>query len=147
VPHYRDAYAYDPETDRWQKMRNLPFPMAGGAGIVLDDRYILIMGETETKSHRVGKTRRAALARLVGGAKGLDVEPHWTGYGDLVLCYDVEQDNYSRLGVMLYGVATCPWVYDGRTLYGFGGEPYHGYNDNTENSLQIGVIEPATPQP
>ena len=147
APHYRDAYCYDPDTDRWQKLRSLPLPMAGGTGIVLEERYILIMGETETKSQRVGKTKRAALVKLVGGQKGSELEPQWTGYGDLILCYDLEQDNYSRLGVMLYGVGTCPWVNDGNTLYGFGGEPYHGFNDNTENVLQIGHLEarPSSP--
>jgi hypothetical protein len=141
VPHYRDAYCYDPDQDRWQPLRNLPLPMAGGTGVTLHDRYVLIMGATETKSQRVGKTRRVALARLLGGTKGPEVEPHWTGYGDLVLCYDLDKDNYSRLGVMLYGVATCPWVSDGRALYGFGGEPCHAFSDNTENVLQIGMVE------
>ena len=48
-----------------------------------------------------------------------------------------------RVGVMLYGVATCPWVTDGQGLYGFGGEPYHGFNNNnTENVLQIGSLRP-----
>jgi hypothetical protein len=41
---------------------------------------------------------------------------------------------------MVYGVATSPWVTDGKRVYGFGGEPRHGYNLNTENVLQIGTI-------
>ena len=67
--------------------------------------------------------------------------PFWTGYGDMILCDDAEKDNYSRVGPMVYGVATCPWVSDGQRIFGFGGEPGHGYDDNTENVLQIGTIQ------
>ena len=63
------------------------------------------------------------------------------GYGDRILCYDVEKDNYSHVGVMPYGVATSHWVCDGERVYSFGGEPAHGYNMNTENVLQIGRIQ------
>lgn len=42
----------------------------------------------------------------------------------------------------LDGVATCPWVTDGEHIYGFGGEPAHGYNNSTENVLQIGAVQP-----
>jgi len=146
VPQYRDAYCYNPDTNTWQKLRSLPFPMSGGAGVVLHDRYILLMGTTETKSFRAGKTDRAGIMAMATHFKGElreDIEPYWTGYNDVVLCYDVEKDNYSRVGVMLYGVATCPWLTDGTSLYGFGGEPYHRYNDNTENVLQVARISEA----
>jgi hypothetical protein len=145
VPEYRDAYRYDPEQNRWNKIRNLPFPMHGGACVVMQNRYILLMGTSEAKSLRVGKTDVSVLAGTATKKKltaEQDILPYWTGYNDLMLCYDVQRDNYFRVGVMLYGVATCPWVTDGQRLYGFGGEPYHGYNDNnTENVLQIGTIK------
>lgn len=128
VPNYRDAYCYDPKTDQWSRIRNTPFPMVGGVGIVLEDRYILLMGTADYRTYRVGKSQWGACPTL------------WTGYGDMVLCYDVEQDNYSRLGVMPYGVATVHWVYADGKVYGFGGEPAHGYNENTENVLQIGTV-------
>ena len=118
--------------------------MLGGTGIVVQDRYILLMGTSSTKTVRVGKTDVSALAGTATKKKSTlqhSILPYWTGYNDLILSYDVEQDNYSRVGVMLYGVATCPWVTDGPRLYGFGGEPYHGYNNNnTENVLQIGTF-------
>ena len=144
VPEYRDAYCYDPERDEWKRIRNLPFPMHGGIGVTLQDRYILLMGSSEAKSLRVGKTDISVLAGTATKNKSSEHTflPFWQGYNDLILCYDVEQDNYSRSGVMLYGVATCPWVTDGKHLYGFGGEPYHGFNNNnTENVLQIGSIK------
>jgi hypothetical protein len=36
---------------------------------------------------------------------------------------------------------TCFWVSDGNQVFGFGGEPGHGYSDNTETVLQIGTIQ------
>jgi len=129
VPNYRDAYRYDPEADEWQALRSLPFPMVGGPMVALRDRYILLMGSADVRTYRVGRTKERA-------------DPLWSGYGDAILCYDVELDNYSRVGVMPYGVATCHWVSDGERVYGFGGEPAHGYNENTENVAQIGVIWP-----
>jgi len=145
VPEYRDAYRYKPVKDEWKQIRPLPFPMHGGISVALQDRYILLMGTSETKSLRVSETDVSALAGTATKRTSTHEQtilPYWTGYNDLMLCYDVEQDNYSRVGVMLYGVATCPWVTDGRRLYGFGGEPYHGHNNNnTENVLQIGAIQ------
>jgi hypothetical protein len=132
-PNYRDAYRYDPETDKWEVIRRLPFPMLAGWGVPLQDRYILLMGSADVRSYRVGAMHR--------GKKSAG----WTGYGDRVLCYDLQQDNYSRVGVMAYGVATIPWVCDGRRLFGLGGEPCHGVNENTENVLQIGTLQEATP--
>jgi N-acetylneuraminic acid mutarotase len=130
VPQYRDAYRYDARANQWSPLRRLPFPMSGGAGVPYQDRYILILGTTETKTSRVGQAKWG--------------DPRfWHGYNDVILCYDTVQDNHSRVGVMPYGVATCPWLRIGDTLYGFGGEPCHGFNDNTENVLQIGTILPA----
>jgi hypothetical protein len=115
--------------------------MSGGAGVTIDDRYILLMGTTETRSHRVGKTDTSGVVAMSTRQKVEPfMEPRWTGYNDVVLCYDVEKDNYARLGVMLYGVATVPWVTARGRVYGFGGEPMHRFNDNTENVLQIGAI-------
>ena len=58
----------------------------------------------------------------------------------MIFCYDVEQNRYSRIGVMLYGVATSPCALHDGKLYSFGGEPTHGENLNTENVLQIGTL-------
>lgn len=128
VPNYRDAYSYNPKTNSWQSVRRLPFPILAGFSIPFKDRYILLMGSADVPTFRVGKSQ---------GRK----DPFWTGYGDRILCYDVEKNNYSHIGVMLYGVATSHWVTDGKRFYSFGGEPAHLFNDNnTENVLQIGTI-------
>ncbi|HOZ49690.1 MAG TPA: hypothetical protein PLO37_24280 [Candidatus Hydrogenedentes bacterium] len=127
VPNYRDAYAYNPEADTWKSLRAAPFPVVAGDAVPLRDRYILLMASADVRTFRVGRT--------------VDREdPFWTGYGDRILCYDVQKDAYSHVGVMPYGVATSPWITDGTRLYSFGGEPAHRYNENTENVLQIGTI-------
>jgi len=143
---YRDAFRYDPETNRWQRLRNIPFPMAGGVALTLKDRYILLMGSQHINlPTRVGKTLVTRNLKMeTDGEKTTPQEktiPFWTGYDDRILCYDVELDNYSRVGVMLYGVFTSAWVTDGHHVYGLGGEPFHSFNSNTENVLQIGTIE------
>lgn len=132
VPNYRDAYRYSPGSDSWAPIRPLPFPMVAGSAVALNERFILLMGSYDAPTHRVGKTRDRQ-------------DPFWTGYGDRILCYDIQHDNYSHVGVMPYGVATSPWVYDGQRLYSFGGEPAHGFNENTENVLQIGTVHWRSP--
>jgi hypothetical protein len=127
VPNYRDAYRYDPDGDRWTSIRNVPFPVLAGHAVALRDRYIVLLGSADVPTYRVGKS---------SGRQ----DPFWTGYGDRILCYDTQLDNYSHVGVMPYGVATSHWTTDGMHLYSFGGEPAHGYNLNTENVLQIGTI-------
>jgi len=89
VPEYRDAYCYDPAKDEWKPIRPLPFPMHGGTGVALQDRYILLMGSSETKSLRVGKTDVSALAGTAPKQKSnleQNILPYWTGYNDLILC-------------------------------------------------------------
>jgi hypothetical protein len=131
-PEYRDAFRYDPDADRWEPLRRLPVGMAGGNGwVVIDDRYILLMGTADAYglSLRLGRSRDAQITGF------------WRGYNDLILGYDLARDNYFRVGVMLYGAATVPWVTDGERLYGFGGEPHHFWNNNnTESVLQIATI-------
>jgi hypothetical protein len=71
------------------------------------------------------------------------LDQYWTGFDDTILCYDIEQDNYSRVGMMLYGVSSWNWALVGNRIYGFGGEPKHGFNSNRENVLQVGTIREA----
>jgi len=124
VPNYRDAHRYDPATDTWTPIRPLPMPLVAGSAIVLYNRYIVLMSSEDVVTYRIGGDEKAS----------------WTGYGDQVLCYDLDEDNYVRLGIYPYGVGTSPWVQVGQQLYSLGGEPRHGVNSNTENVLQIGTI-------
>lgn len=124
--NFRDAYAYDPDANEWAQIRGMPAGMLSGDLVTVDDRYGLIMGSSHWSSYRVGTA-------LNGGDK-------WRGYSDMIFCYDAVLGNYSRIGVLLYGVATSPWVEHGGKVYSFGGEPAHGHNLNTENVLQIGTL-------
>jgi hypothetical protein len=128
VPCLRDVYKYNTESNSWVQLRNLPFPALSGAAIPLNDRFILLMAVSEPMSYRVGKSAWSK-------------DPKWTGFGDHILCYDIEKDKYSQVGVSLYGVGTAPWVRNGDKIYSFGGEPKHNFNDNTENVMQIGTIK------
>ena len=63
-------------------------------------------------------------------------------YGDVVFCYDRVTDTYSRVGKLLYGVGTASWVTakNSSRLVSFGGEPIHGYKDNSETVVQIATV-------
>jgi hypothetical protein len=136
-PYYRDSYRYDPETDRWTPIRKIPVRVGGTDSVVLLDRFILLPGMGDGlhyMSLRVGKSRPPSPSL-----------EFWRGYTDLIIGYDVEKNNYFRVGVALYGVMTCPWVTDGKKIYAFGGEPCHFWNNNnTENVAQIATIRVLT---
>lgn len=126
----RHAYVYDAEANTWTAIKDLPLPRSGGATVVVDNRYILLMGAGRTDSLRYG-----------GAAGG------WIGYSDEIIGYDIAQDNYFRVGVLPYGIGTSPWVKIKNKVYSFGGEPQHNINDNTENVLQIGTLNVAPSKP
>jgi hypothetical protein len=128
---YRDAFSYDPAANRWTRIRSLPFPMYGGSGVVVDDRYILLMGISDRHTLRVGRSAETHKPYL---------DQYWKGYGDMILCYDVETDQYSRVGLMLYGVSSWNWIRVGDRVYGFGGEPWHSLHSNRESVVQVGTI-------
>lgn len=137
VPNYRDAYRYDPLTDTWRQLRRTPFPVIAGTALAVDSQQILLMGTSDYPTYRVGKSSEDIGIRVKGGASNA----HWRGYGDRILCYHIDQDNYSHVGVMPYGVATSQWVLHRGQVYSFGGEPAHGFNLNTETVVQIGTIK------
>ncbi|MFB3902391.1 MAG: Kelch repeat-containing protein [Acidobacteriota bacterium] len=133
VQGFRDAYRYDPQTNHWEAIRNLPYSIFGGKGIPIGDRYILLTGTNSLRRCiRVGRSNPDAAPPYSSQC--------WLGYDDVILCYDIQKDNYSRVGVMLYGVSSWNWAHVGDQLFCFGGEPGHGLNDNRENVLQIGTI-------
>ncbi len=141
VPNFRDAYRYDPETNAWTPLKNSPFPIVAGSAVAVDDQHILLMGSADYPTFRMGK----CLEQVGIKVKGNESNIHWRGYGDRILCYHIDDDNYSHVGVMPYGVATSHWVLHDQKVYSFGGEPSHGFNSNTENVLQIGTMKVMTP--
>ena len=58
-------------------------------------------------------------------------------YGDDVLFYDSVERKYGTAGKMIYGVCTASFVSNGTHALGFGGEPTHWWNGNTESAVQL----------
>ena len=128
----RLAYRYDVDTDRWATIASLPQAIQGGGqqAVALDDRHLLLMGTSHDDSFRIGKSlwhRQQERAKY---------------YGDVIFCYDRVTDTYSRVGKLLYGVGTSSWVAveNGSRILSFGGEPMHGFKDNSETVVQIGTV-------
>ena len=48
--------------------------------------------------------------------------------------------NELPFGKMPYGVVTASWVCNGTHAIGFGGEPSHGWNGNTESAIQMAAV-------
>ena len=128
----RLAYRYDVDTDRWTTIASLPQAMQGGGqqAVALDERYLLLMGTSHDDSFRIGKSlwhQQQERAKY---------------YGDVIFCYDRITNTYSRIGKLLYGVGTSSWVAaeNGSRLVSFGGEPLHGFKDNSETVVQIATV-------
>jgi hypothetical protein len=61
----------------------------------------------------------------------------------VIYCYDRITDTYSRVGKLLYGVATTSYVKadeNGTRLISFGGEALHGFKGNSETAVQIATV-------
>ena len=136
----RKAFRYDVDSDTWTAIASLPRPLQGGGqqSVPLDDRHLLLMGSSHIESFRVGHSAFPSQAK----APSLMSSPENTAkyYGDEVLAYDRVTDTYSRVGKLLYGVCTGSWVSNGSHLLGFGGEPMHGWNSNSETVVQVAEV-------
>ena len=62
----------------------------------------------------------------------------------MIYCYDRITDTYSRIGKLLYGVATTSYIKatdeNGTRLISFGGEALHGFKGNSETAVQIATV-------
>ena len=136
----RKAFRYDVDSDAWTAIASLPRPLHGGGqqSVPLGDRQLLLMGSSHIESFRVGHSAFPSPAE----APNLMSSPENTAkyYGDEVLVYDCGTDTYSRIGKLLYGVCTGSWVSNGSHLLGFGGEPMHGWNSNSETVVQVAEV-------
>jgi len=90
-----DAWRFDTRSAEWQRLRPLPRKKRGLSAIALDGRYILLMG---------GHT-----ASLGAFEAELDV-------------YDMEADNYRRLGSLLSGAMCVELLSTGSEIFAVGGE-------------------------
>jgi len=124
----RQAYKYSPESNLWSKLADSPWPVEQGGTVVLSDRYVLHMGSTHlVDSFRVGQDK--------GAPPGVV-----TYYGDNCFAYDIQSNQYSRIGKLPYGVITGHWGTNGTHIFGIGGEPSHGWNNNMETAVQVAAL-------
>ena len=142
----RDAFRYDVDSDTWHTIADLPHPMHGGAqhAVAIDDRHLLLMGTSHDMSFRVGRSGFPAVTEVWTHSSPDKTAKY---YNDDIVCYDRVTDTYARVGKLLYGVGTASWVLapvsgpSGQLkLYGFGGEPMHGFNQNSETVVQVATV-------
>jgi hypothetical protein len=154
----RDAFRYAVDNDTWSPVASLPRPMQGGAQhtVVIDDRYMLLLGISHDDSFRVGHSAYPAATSVYTHSSPNNTAKY---YGDDIFCYDQVVDSYTRVGKLLYGVGTSSWVLyassalngprelfvntttqEQLSLLGFGGEPMHGWNQNSETVLQVAAV-------
>ena len=92
VLNHAQAYRYDPRKNTWTALHSLPAANRGLSAVALDDRHIYLLG----------------------------------GYGTTfsadVLVYDTQADTYGYSASLPVQLMATPFVRDGRTLYGAGGE-------------------------
>lgn len=125
----RQAFAYDPESNTWEALPKLPKGFIAGPkhAPVVAGRYVLLLGSQQRLTARRGKD-----------APGTAVLDGFVSYyGDDVLFYDSVERKYGTAGKMIYGVCTASFVSNGTHALGFGGEPTHWWNGNTESAVQL----------
>eukprot|EP01045_Picozoa_sp_COSAG04_P002948 COSAG04_NODE_114_length_25503_cov_39.366832_5_plen_473_part_00 len=134
----RQAFRYDVDNDQWTAIASLPRPMQGGGAqqvLALGRNYLALLGTSQDESFRVGAQLPTFHQQGPPGAARY--------YGDYVYLYDTARDRYSRAGKLLYGTGTCSWVAadaNASRILGFGGEPMHGFNHNSETAVQVADV-------
>ena len=134
----RDAYAYDPAADTWEALPKMPFGMIQGPkhAPVIAGRYVLLLGA----QRRLTVRRGAEPPGYMAAVHRPPLEGAVEYYGDDALYYDTVEKVYGSLGKVPYGVVTASWVDNGTHVLGFGGEPTHGWNGNTESAIQRAAV-------
>lgn len=102
-----DAYAFDPASQTWEKLPDMPFPAMAGEAFGVNDRYMLIVGgdkdvdrwnvlsglETERAKHESGtpewEKANTALTFLAD---------HHFGFNTEILAYDTKDRKWEQVG-------------------------------------------------
>lgn len=134
----RDAFAYDPAANEWEEMPKLPMSFVQGPkhAPVVGGRYVLLLGTQRRLTVRRGQEPSGYMA-AVGRPQIKNLIDY---YGDDALFYDAVDRVYGSLGKIPYGLCTAQWVCNGTHALGFGGEPGHGWNGNTESAIQMATL-------
>lgn len=122
-----DAYAFDPASQAWEKLPDMPFAAMAGEGFGVDDRYMVIVGGDKDKD------RWALLAGLEAErAKHEKGTPEWEkantaltfladhhlGFNTEVLAYDAKDGKWSQAGSFpgAAPVTTQPVTWKGKLI-------------------------------
>lgn len=134
----RNAYAYDPVGNGWAPLSNLPLNFVQGPkhAPVVAGRYVLLLGTQRRLTARRGSEPPGYMAAVHRPA----IDNVLDYYGDDALYYDAVENVYGSLGKVPYGLCTAQWVGNGSHVLGFGGEPGHGWNGNTESAIQMAEL-------
>ena len=77
------------------RLPDMPAPNDGGSTpVVVDGRYILVLGSSQQVTKRHGKSK--------GQAGTTDLSENWSGWGDDVFCLDTHTMEWTRPGLLLY---------------------------------------------
>ncbi len=87
-----DNWQFDPRTNQWQRVRDLPYGLGGHAALTYKDRWILLFG---------GYDKRTVL-RVDGSVTPEPDEA--AGFQDRVLVYDAKADRFGRASPMLHAI-------------------------------------------
>ena len=99
-----DAWAFDPKTAKWQRLKPLPHANRGMTATAVGDRYIVLLG---------GYT--ASMEEAAGKDAGYGFTPD-------VLIYDVESGTYAKSAPLPVAAAGIETLTNGNTIFAFGGE-------------------------
>lgn len=123
--NFADAFCYDPATEAWEKIPDMPHALEGGFPVPYADRYIIMLGGAGYIT-----TKFTFDGEEIGG------------YSDEVLVYDTATGGYSTLeDRMPAGLNDIKACIIGDTIYAIGGESSDPRTSNTVNLLQIGRVE------
>jgi len=130
VERLKDAFSFDPITNQWESVADLPYPLSGGTAVYTDERYVAILGgalQLEDGSiYHVEKFE---------GLRNVTVGE----YSDRVWIYDVANDSYQELpSRMQHGANDIRACSINEAIYVVGGENIDKTTSNTTNIFQIG---------
>lgn len=104
-PGLSDAYSYDPKTDRWTRLANLPGTNYAACAVSKDRRHVFVLGGVDTD-------------RPTTNAEGQTEYP----FADQTLVYDTRNNTYSVESALTHPIAADQALTDGKRLYVLGGE-------------------------
>ena len=142
----REAFAFDFDSDSWEALPRMPLNMVQGPKLAPvvgpGGRYVLLLGAQRRLTARRGTEPPGYMAAM--GRPPIEDQIQY--YGDDAIYYDTVRRVYGQLGKLPYGLVTTSWVSNGTHALGFGGEPCHGWNGNTESVIQMARIEISSPE-